>query len=85
MTLSANKGDREHFKFGADGENETGVRVLGSNGWVSDKLGRKIQVTYPAADEEVFTYFDGSTQLYEITVIYTDSTKESVFSVERTA
>ena len=58
------------------------LKVL--NGWLFQKLGRKVDVTYPSSSTEVYTFKQGSTAVFAITVTYTDSTKENVLSAERT-
>lgn len=59
------------------------------NGFVAGKVGHKIEVaiatTTLANDTEVYTFSDSGTQLYVITVIYTDGARDLLLSVERTA
>lgn len=65
-------------------DNQTGVLgVMG--GFLTGKAGRKIDVAYPSGTTETYTYKDGSTTLYVITVTYTDSSKANISSVERTS
>lgn len=55
------------------------------DGFLIGAVGRKILVTYPTNSTEVYTYKEGSTTLYVVTVTYEDSTKQNLTSVERTA
>ena len=65
------------------------LQVLGVSGFISGKVGHKITQTISTTsatdDTLVFTYFDGTTQLMAITVVYTDGTRGTLLSVERTA
>lgn len=47
--------------------------------------GRKIEVSYPNDSTEVYTYKEDDTTLYVIEVKYSDSSKATLTSVERTA
>lgn len=58
--------------------------LVNSGGFLAALLGRKIVVTYPDSVTEVYTFNQGSTTLYALTVIYTTSTKDVLSSVERT-
>ena len=63
--------------------------VLSVGGFVGSKVGHKITLALATTsvlnDTEVYTYFDDSTQLMELTIIYTDSSRSTLVSVERTA
>jgi len=63
--------------------------TLGVSGFVTGKIGHKITQTVTATntadDTLVFTYTDSGTQLMVLTVVYTDGTRETLLSVERTA
>lgn len=61
----------------------TGLRGVMA-GFLADKLGRKIEVAYPSGSTETYTYKDGTTTLFVVTVTYTDATKTVLTSVERT-
>lgn len=54
------------------------------SGFLAFKQGRKIEIAYPSGTTETYTFKDGTTTLFVITVTYTDSTKASLSSVERT-
>lgn len=60
-------------------------RTLGVDGFIVGKVGHKIEVAYPTATTETYTYYDETLLLCTIQVTYTDSTKENLSSVERTA
>jgi hypothetical protein len=63
--------------------------TLSVDSFIVQKVGHKIEMTISttnvANDTETYEYFDGATSLYEITVIYTSGTRETLLSVERTA
>lgn len=50
-----------------------------------DNVGRRIEVAYPSAAVETYSYYQSATLLYVITVTYTDATKANLLTVERTA
>jgi len=60
-------------------------RTLGVDGFVVGKVGHKIEVAYPSATTETFSYYDEELLLCAIEVTYSDSTKENLISVERIA
>lgn len=64
-------------------------KSLTVNGFVGAKIGHKItlaiQTTTVASDTELYTFFDGATQLMQIKIIYTTSTRDLMLSVERIA
>lgn len=64
-------------------------KSLQVSGFLTGKVGHKVelsitQTTVPD-DTEVFTFKDGSTTLYQITIVYVDGTRELMLSAERTA
>lgn len=60
-------------------------RTLGVDGFIVGKIGHRIDVGYPSAEIETFSYYDEELLLCTIQVTYTDSTKENLSSVERIA
>lgn len=62
--------------------------TLGVDGFVVGKVGRKIDravtTTTVTDDTEVYTFTEDGNTLYTLTIIYTDGTRESLLSVERT-
>ncbi len=58
---------------------------LSINGFLVGKVGRRVDVTYPNSSTEVYAFSENGTALYTYTIVYTDSTKESLSSAERTA
>ena len=56
-----------------------------TDGFLTGKIGRKIEMASPDSVTEVYSFMEDGVMLYEITVIYTDSTKETLVSAERTA
>ena len=85
MTMSTALGDREYFRYVQDAAGNTTVRVLDVSSWLFEKVGRKIDVSYPSATTEQFDYYDGVSLFMTILVTYTDATKANVDLVERTA
>ena len=63
--------------------------TLGVDGFIAGKVGRRVDLTLTdtntSNDTEVYSFSESGTQLYEITIVYTDSTREILQSVERTA
>lgn len=55
------------------------------SGFISAKVGHKVSVTYPSASSEQYEFLDGTTSLYTILLTYTDATKASLLTAERTA
>lgn len=66
---------------------ETGT--ISINGFVSAKVGHRITLalttTSVANDTELYTYFDLTTQIMQLRVVYTDGSRGTLLSVERTA
>jgi hypothetical protein len=66
---------------------ETGVLSVG--GFVAAKVGHRITLdiatTTVVDDTEIYRYFDGSAQLMELTIVYTDASRSTLLSVTRTA
>jgi len=64
-------------------------KTLSVNGFLVGKVGHKVEMaiatTNVANDTEVFTFTDSGATLYILTVIYTDGTRETFLSAERTA
>lgn len=64
-------------------------KTLSVNGFIVGKVGHKvtlaISTTTVVDDTEVYTFLDGATTLYQITIIYTDGTRSLMLSAERTA
>lgn len=62
--------------------------TLGVDGFVVGKVGRKIDrsvtTTTITDDTEVYSFSEDGNLLYVLTIIYTDGTRESLLSVERT-
>lgn len=58
--------------------------TIGVNGFIVGKVGHKITRTDIDAVTEDYSFFDGSNLLYTIRVIYSDSTRATLSSVERT-
>lgn len=63
--------------------------TISINGPLTGKVGMKVTATITttnvANDTVVYAYTDSGTALYSITVVYTDGTRETFLSAERTA
>jgi hypothetical protein len=63
--------------------------TIGVGGFITAKIGHRITLaigtTNVANDTETYTYFDNSTQLLQLQLIYTDGTRGTLVSVERIA
>jgi hypothetical protein len=65
-----------------DSPAHTFIKTL--DGWVFHAVGRKIEITYPSSTVEVYSFLQGGTLIYEVTVTWSNSTKDTLTSVERT-
>lgn len=65
------------------------TKTLNVSGFISAKVGHRItlqiQTTNVANDTELYSYYDGSTLLMQIRVIYTTGSRDLLQSVERVA
>lgn len=63
--------------------------TLGVDGFISGKVGHKVSLaistTTIADDTETYTFEDSGVTLFVITIIYTDGSRETMLSAERTA
>lgn len=59
--------------------------TISISGFVSARIGHKITRADVSATVETYSFFDGSTLLYTLTLTYTDATQTKLASVERTA
>lgn len=71
-----------HENVPGDLPGNTFVKTL--NGWLWQRVGRKIEATYPTNVTELYTFLQDSVEHYRILVTYTDSTKSNLLSAERT-
>lgn len=60
-------------------------KSISTSSFVTAKIGHKIVRTDIDLVTEQFSYFDNSTLLYTIQIIYTDATQDKIASVERIA
>lgn len=73
--LDANLTERSAF-------NEVDASFTNS-GFLTGKIGRKIEVSGSGATE-IYTFIEDGVTLYVLTLTYTDSSKENLLSAERT-
>lgn len=59
--------------------------TLATGSFLAGALNNNVQVAYPSATTETYSFYEASTLLYTLTVVYTDSTKANLSSVTRTA
>ena len=77
--------DRDHQQTLRRSYNEAND-TLGVDGFLSGDIGRKIIVTTPSTAVEVYSFYENQTTLmYAYTITYTDNTKATLLSAERTA
>ena len=82
MALDQNINTLEKSKFLETPDNQTAVRVSISGG-LSPETYDEVQVTYPTATTEVYTFKLATVTNAVITVAYADSTKERLVSAVR--
>lgn len=58
--------------------------TLAIGSFVAAELNNNLQVAYPSSTTETYSFYEASTLLYTLTVVYTDSTKSNLSSVTRT-
>ena len=60
-----------------------------TNGFLVGKVGRKVELvistTNVANDTETYTFIEDAVTLYQLEIIYTDGTRETMLSAERIA
>lgn len=65
------------------------TRTVGVGGFITAKVGHKITVTISttnvANDTETYEYFDSSTSILQLKLIYTNGARTLLLSVERIA
>lgn len=77
----------EQKKFFETGDNEVAVRTGGTGSIIDGIIYDAISVAYPSGTTEVYSYYTGGlvgTLVATVTVIYTNSAKQFISSVERT-
>lgn len=58
--------------------------VLATGSFLTALSGNKVTVGYPSSAVETYSFYEGSTLLYVLTVTYTSSAKNALDNVERT-
>lgn len=58
--------------------------TLATGTFLQGQLNNNIQVAYPSSTTETYSFYEGTTLLYVLTVTYTDAAKGNLSSVERT-
>jgi len=63
--------------------------TISINGWLAGQVGNSvtqaITTTTVANDTSVFTFAENGTQVYQLTIVYTDSSQSTMISATRTA
>ncbi len=54
------------------------------NGWIFQKIGRKIERTTVSSTVDDFSFLQDSTEHYRIRITYTSTDKDDIVSAERT-
>ena len=83
MALDQNINSLEKSKFTQTDDGATAVRVAISGG-MAPEVYDAVNVTYPTASSEVYTFALNGSTVATVTVTYTDSTKENLLSAVRT-
>jgi len=83
MALDQNINTLEKAKFIETADDKTSVRVSIAGG-LAPEIYDEVQVTYPSAAVEVYTFNLSSNPVSVVTVTYSDSSKENLVSVART-
>jgi hypothetical protein len=60
-------------------------KTLTTGSFIASKIGHKITQTAFNSTTDDFSYYDGSSLLYTIRVVYTSTAKDTLSSVERIA
>lgn len=58
--------------------------VLATGTFLSAQLNNNVQVAYPDDHTETYSFYENTSLLYVLTVVYTDSSKANLASVTRT-
>lgn len=58
---------------------------LTTNGFLISKVGRKVEIDVSGGNIAIYTFSENGTILYEYTLTYTDATRTTLISAERTA
>ena len=85
-TKPASNASHENVLRSAHNEVDASITV---NGFLVGKVGHNIQVTTGTTtvlnDTAIYTFKDGSTTLYVLTLVYTDASQAVLISATRTA
>lgn len=58
---------------------------LTTNGFLIAKVGRKVEVDVSGGSVAIYTFLENGTTLYQYTLTYTDASRTTLVSAERTA
>lgn len=87
MAISRSRTDREQDKFRETFDGQTVVATQETTGLLNGVEFDAVTVTYPNSSTESYALRQGGTTgtiVNTITIIYTDSSKSNILSVERT-
>lgn len=89
MSLTTKQPTKLDYEQSIQGAYNDVNATLSVDGFLTGKVGHKVTLSVTTTsvldDTEVYSFFDGATLLYEITIIYTDGTRSLMSSAERTA
>ena len=89
MSLTTKQPTKLDYEQAIQGSFNDMNSTLSVDGFIVGKVGHKVALAIATTtvldDTEVYSFYDGATLLYEITIIYTDGSRGLMVSAERTA
>lgn len=89
MSLTTKQPTKLDYEQAIQGSFNDMNSTLSVDGFIVGKVGHKVALAITTTtvldDTEVYSFYDGATLLYEITIIYTDGSRGLMVSAERTA
>lgn len=89
MSLTTKQPTKLDYEQSIQGAYNDVNATLSVDGFLAGKVGHKVALAITTTtvldDTEVYSFYDGATLLYEITIIYTDGSRGLMVSAERTA
>jgi len=85
MAITSKQASKLDFEQVIKSASTDELATIAVSGFVASKVGHKIQKTIVNSTTDDYSYYNQSTLLLTIRIVYDDSTKSSVSVVERTA
>lgn len=85
MPMPSSFRDRDQAKFrdAANNKSKIAVAVEGDTGLLEGVSYDEVQATYPSPTAEIYSFLLASTQVAQIEVTYSNSSKQALISVKR--